>query len=348
MHTTQTTYHRIFFSNITNRALLNDLASVLGMETTENMDVFDLIQSEGESTIVCDALSDTFPERLIPVGCQDAYDMPFDDVVIALKKLAEDEDVSLISRLFEVSRYQTGANDTDLDCDELFDLLSVLGNTHFTVDGIYTQWAMSSDKNRFGAHAGGAQVTTQYFCVPCIVTPDRAETVIKTLAKHTPEQMGDYFVHEFINPIMDGICNDTLRNSTEAGFVRSWYGVGRFGSDSGNAPLSEIDRRQGIEDLGNAVIANMQCESVTYGGALMEQTGKDWTRDLEYFRNWRGNMLSRTPESVQFYSEWFGLNYLDCTLESGRLPIDFEDIVKDIRTRLAAGEELIIPQRENK
>lgn len=220
MHTTQTTHHRIFFSNVTNRNLLNDIADILGMETTADENVFDLIQSEGESTIVCDALSDTLPERLITAGYQDAYEMPFAEVVSAFKQLAINDGVQLVSRLFEVERYETGVTDTDLDCDELYDLLNVLGTTHFKVDGIYTQWAMHSDKNQFGAHAGGTAITTQHFSVPASVYPERAETVIRTLAKHSPDEMGDYFVNEFINPILDRVQQDPLRRSIEAALMR--------------------------------------------------------------------------------------------------------------------------------
>lgn len=231
MHTSVTTHHRIFFSNVTNYGLLAELTEVLGMEPTADKGVYDLVQSEGESTIVCDALYDTLPERLVPVGCRDSYDMTFDEVVATFKKLALDENVTLISRLFDLETYTGGDNDTDLDCDDLFDLLSVLGNTHFKVDGIFSQWAMCSNKNEFGAHAGGTQITTQYFCVPVAVYADRAETVIRTLAKHTPEEMGDYFFNEFINPIMDRIFSAPLKEAVEAasarffGFQPSYMGV---------------------------------------------------------------------------------------------------------------------------
>lgn len=222
MHTTQTTHHRIFFSNITNAELLSDLADILGMESTEDPNVWDLVQSEGESTIVCDALSDTFPERLLPVGCRDAYDMVFDELVTAFRAMAVEEAITPISRLFDVERYASGVNDTDIDCDELFDLLSVLGSTHFVVDGIFSQWAMHSDKDQFGAHAGGSQITTKHFCSPCRIAPDQAETIIRSMVKHHPIGMGDYYIKNIIAPIMDSIQSDELKESVSAAF-RRWF-----------------------------------------------------------------------------------------------------------------------------
>ncbi|MCY1292461.1 hypothetical protein D9M68_19250 [compost metagenome] len=222
MHTTSTTFHRIFFSNITNPDLLSDVADILGMESTEDPNVWDLVQSEGESTIICDALSDTFPERLLPVGCRDAYDMVFEELVAAFRELAAKEAVTPISNLFDVTRYSTDVNDTDIDCDELFDLLSVLGSTHFVVDGIFTQWAMHSNKDQFGAHAGGSQITTKYFCSPCRIAPEQAETIIRTLVKHRPIEMGDYYVKNFIAPMMDSIRDPGLREATSNAF-RRWF-----------------------------------------------------------------------------------------------------------------------------
>lgn len=222
MHTSQTTHHRVYFSNVTNRELLEELTEVLGMEKTEDPDVFDLVQSEGESTILCDALSDTFPERLLPVGCQDAYDMVFDELVTAFRVLAVEEGIVPISRLFDVERYASGVNDTDLDCDELFDLLSVLGGTYFVVDGIFTQWAMHSNKNQFGAHAGGSQITTKYFCSPCRIVPEQAETIIRTSMAHAPDVMGDYFIKNFIAPTIDSIHSDLLKESVSTAF-RRWF-----------------------------------------------------------------------------------------------------------------------------
>jgi hypothetical protein len=220
MHTSQTSYHRIVFSKVINGSLLLELAEIIGMEPTDNPEVFDLVQSEGESTTIHDALNDLFPERLLRVGCADSFDMTFDELLEEYASLAEAEGVKLISKLFDKARYETYDESMDLDCDELFDLLRVLGSTHFTVDGIYTQWAMSSSSAVFGAHAGGGYITTQYFCVPCDVVPERAETVIRTLAYHTPETMGDYFVNEFINPIMDRLQSPELTEAVIKAFNR--------------------------------------------------------------------------------------------------------------------------------
>jgi len=209
MHTAQTTYHRIFFSNVTNRTLLEELAQNLGMEATEDVDVFDLIQSEGEGTIVFSALSDSFPERLLKVGCRDAYDMVFDEVITAYKKMAEDQNTQLISSLFEVSRYQTGVEDTDIDCDELFDLLSVLGDSHFKVVAVYTQWAMSSSKAVFGAHAGGTRLTTRHFSVPCQISPDEIAGVVESI----DNEVGGFFADTFVMPLLNGVRNPLVRSS---------------------------------------------------------------------------------------------------------------------------------------
>lgn len=220
MHTSQTTHHRVYFSNVTNRELLEELTEVLGMEKTEDPDVFDLVQSEGESTVICDALTDTFPERLLRKGCSDVYDMVFDEIVTDFKKLADESNIVPVSQLFEVERYATQNKDVDLDCSELYDLLNVLGVGHYTVDGIYSQWAMTSNKNVFGANAGGTQVTTRLFSVPCQISPDEAETTVRTMSKHDVSNIGDYFVLKFMAHYIDARASEELQESIIAAFRR--------------------------------------------------------------------------------------------------------------------------------
>lgn len=221
MHVSMTEYHRIYFSNVTNRALLEELAGVLKLVPTDNQDVYDFIQSEGNSTTVSDALNNTLPERFILTGCGDAHDMTFAEVITAFNKMVKDENITLISKLFDAERYVDNECEDCLEGVELFDLLSLLGNTHFKVDGIYTEWALTSSKEVYGAHVGGACITTQYFSVPCTVPIDDTEEVIRTIAKQPPEEMGDYFFNVFIKPIMDRVYSSPLTTAIKHTQARS-------------------------------------------------------------------------------------------------------------------------------
>ncbi|MNZ86460.1 hypothetical protein D3C78_1052800 [compost metagenome] len=266
-----------------------------------------------------------------------------------------------LTEMFTRKYYEDGvAASADISCMELMDLLMALAGNHYVVQGIYTQWAMHSDKAQFGAHAGGARITTRHFSVPCLTPPDRAETVIKTLAKHKPHEVGDYFVNEFINPILDCVPEGPMKAAVERS-QRRFMGVHR-------AAVSE------------EFLASIETPPM-WNGVPMEQTGKDWSqvpsarshqfgrmvpngaapvdhqirstlkRDLDYFRNWsaKGMLFFGVPddqEDALFYIDWFGLSFLEWMRGEIQLPHDYAITVKDVRDRLAQGEELSIPPRD--
>ena len=57
MHTTQNSHHRIFVSNVTDQKLLDDIMTALGIDKADDVkDAYDLVQVEGESLEIDDAL----------------------------------------------------------------------------------------------------------------------------------------------------------------------------------------------------------------------------------------------------------------------------------------------------
>lgn len=238
MHTSQTTHHRIFFTSGKTNAVLQEVMDKLCIEPSGMVDVGDLVQQEGNTLTIDEALYSTFPERLLKEGCSDAYDMSLQEIVIELAKIAHVEGIVPVSMLLHVDRYKDGGVEHDIDADELFDLLTILGAGHFKVAGIYSQYAVFSNKAQYGAHFGGTLITTPHFCLPCHVDPERAETVIRTLEKHPLEKMGDYFVNEFINPIMDTIRNAILLKAAESAFYR--FATGSEPVDKGDVAGNEV------------------------------------------------------------------------------------------------------------
>lgn len=345
MHTTQTTHHRIFATNL-GGSVLDDVMADIGADFTGDAGVFDLVIAEGDDFSLDTVIRDMFPARLLPDTAETPWHVDLGVLAEKLGELCEQEGYKPQTGMFTRKYYEDGVQAScDISCIELMDLLMALAGNHYKIEGIYTQWAMHSDKAQFGAHAGGTRITTRHFSVPCFTPPDRAETVIKTLAKHKLCEVGDYFVNEFINPILDCVPEGPMQGAVERAAIRFMGGY--------RAPVSEGFLASVSEPADKSDVAGN--EVPVFGGVPMEKTGKDWTvRDLDYYRNWNFRQvgilsgISVTEEDAIFYIDWFGLKLSDYLHNQLKLPADYVATVKDIRSRLLAGEELTIPNREHK
>lgn len=212
MHTTQNSHHRIFVSNVTDQKLLDGIMTALGIDKADGVkDAYDLVQVEGESLEIGDALFDAAVARGLIFDSEEPSFMPSVEVAERYAQLAREFKYEPLSSILVTDKYLEPHCDlsTDIDCNELFDILAILGGGRFTIDGIYTQYAMYSDKSPYGANSGGIHLTTQYFCMPVpFLPPERAETVVRTLAKHDHTNAGAYFVNEFIMPLLDRVYHE--------------------------------------------------------------------------------------------------------------------------------------------
>lgn len=182
MHTTQTTHNRIYFSNVTDQSALDYLVETFFMHQEEN-EIYDLIQEEGSTCLVGLVLREASLLESIGIPVTDPDDLSLVDIATLYSNKANEYGVDLISSLFNTDDYRDDDHcEREISPDELYDLFRVLGHSRFTVDGIYSQWAVSSDKAQFGAHAGGTLVTARNFSVPALLSPELAEEAIRGLA----------------------------------------------------------------------------------------------------------------------------------------------------------------------
>ena len=212
MHTTQNTHHRILVSNVTDQKLLDDIMTALGIDKADDVkDAYDLVQVEGESLEIGEAMFAGAAARGLIFDHEDAEFVPTVELVDRYLALAKEFNIDLLSSTFVIEKNlcDNFIADTDIDCNELFDILNILGHGCFTVDGIYTQYAMYSDKSPYGANSGGIHLTTQYFCMPVpLLPPERAEMVVHALAELDHTNAGAYFVNEFIMPLLDRVYHE--------------------------------------------------------------------------------------------------------------------------------------------
>ncbi|MNI44259.1 hypothetical protein D3C76_112720 [compost metagenome] len=222
MHTSQSTHHRIFAVSHGTDVLLDVMAGICA-DITEDRKAFDFTIEEGDDCTLDTLIRDMFPARLLPsIGADNPWNADIADLAEKLGELCAEEGYVPQTEMFTRKFYENGVNATcDIDCIQLMDLLMALSGNHYTITGIYTQWAMHSNKLAFGAHAGGTRITTRHFSVPCFTLPERAETVIETLAKHKLCEVGDYFVLEFLNPILDNVPAGPMHTSVERALIRA-------------------------------------------------------------------------------------------------------------------------------
>lgn len=209
MHTSQVTYHRLYFRNIDKAP--NDFARLvdeLGMEATDRPDVFDIVFDEGYSLCLDDAIYSLFPENKLD-GDPDNY--PIELLLSMLNTMARDQGVKLHTNLFTRTA-ENAPFDTDIQPDELFDLINTLSNGYELI-GIYTEWAMFSNKNVYGAHSGGAVVSTREFSLPTTIRGDLAEEIIMKFSNESPEELADFYVDQFIKPRIDHIVSEPFKNA---------------------------------------------------------------------------------------------------------------------------------------
>lgn len=224
MHTSSVTYHRLVFSDVQDRDHLHELVATLDLQWTEHPDVFDLVQDEGQSLIAKEAIG--------MLGEAYGLDPEFDqvngsspDFKRILKTLRDKAAACKYiphTRVFEDS-YHNEALEFDITAAEVFDLITVLAGSDFTLDNITTQWAVFSSKNAPGAHHGGSRIVTQHFDIPVSMHCDEMETVTNALRRHVPAHAGDYYVNKFIAPLIDeaAIKDPVLRRSVIVALLRT-------------------------------------------------------------------------------------------------------------------------------
>jgi len=218
MHVCSVSYHRIQFSNVTDYPSLQELSIVLDLEVTEHPDIFDLVQDEGSALTAKEAI------ELIgeAYGLYDGEDQSINTVLSALRDKVVLLGYQPHTRIFH-DDYHNPAIETDINPDELYDLLTVMAANYFMVENITTQWAVFSDRNLPGAHSGGSRIVTRDFNIPVIMHIDELETAVNGYAKHQPHEAGDYYVNKFVSPLVDehAIKNEALRKSVARALIRS-------------------------------------------------------------------------------------------------------------------------------
>ncbi|MNB61081.1 hypothetical protein D3C76_237070 [compost metagenome] len=311
MHTSQTTHHRIFFANVTKPDYLEGLCRDLGLEKISDS-IYDLALHEGNQLSVEGACRIATEVAKLGNEHGDAEDLQF--MLGCMARLLAERGYTPHSTTFDADVDLELLVDQDISCLELFDLLSAL-SYGYEVRGIYTQWAMTSNKAAFGANAGGTRITMRDFSVPCSVYPNDAEGLIHLLAQHRPENIGDIFIMKLILPLieMPGILNKTMELAVQSALMRSFGGM----------PGRRIPLRK---------------------GTTQDNKPAPKKPTLEDFRQFTPNVMLGWPSNVQFYAFWMGYSLSD--MNNGRcpvLPADLNERVTEIRDRLASGEDLDCP-----
>lgn len=222
MHTSQTTHHRIFFSNVTKPDYLEGLCIDLGMDKISDS-IYDLVLDEGNSMSIENACH--IAVRVAALGDTEMMRRSLQYLLGIMARLMAERSYTPHSTTFDADVDPDQLIDQDISCLELFDLLSALSHG-YEVQGIYTQWAMSSTKADFGANAGGTRITMRDFSIPCQVLPGEAQDTISLFAKHQPENIGDIYVMKMLLPMieMPGIINQTMSLSVQAALARHLHG----------------------------------------------------------------------------------------------------------------------------
>jgi hypothetical protein len=335
MHTSQTTHHRIFFAKVTNPDYLEGLCLDLGLEKVSDT-VYDLVLSEGNQLSVEGACR--IAVRVAELGNSegDPEDLLF--MLGCIARLLADRGYTPHSTTFDADVDLETLVDQDISCLELFDLLSAL-SYGYEVRGIYSQWAMTSNKAQFGANAGGTRITMRDFSIPCQVYADDAEGLIHLFAQHRPENIGDIYLMKLILPLieMPGILNKTMELSVHAALARHLGGVPL-------KPLEDIIPEHLRSIGGDLSKLKMKDEYTFVAPAVLQKPRVAPT--LDDFRNFQPNKWqTRISVDQQFYLAWFAIP-LHPSGHCPELPEGYEKVVEEIRDRLAAGEELDCPAIE--
>jgi len=321
MHTSKNSHLRLFFNNVTDQSALKNLVFALGLETVDSeRHVYDLGMSEGDTLTLEDAVRSVAPDIMFDHP-EDRWSIDFKYLLGGLCRLAMEYNVAPHSHLWDPANAATCEPTCDITSPELFDLINVLSKG-YEIEAIYEQWAIFSTGSVFGANSGGTMFTTQYFSTlaPYLV-PDRVDTVVETLRKHKPSEMGDYFILNFAMFAMDGINERDLMNSVQDAWLRH-FGILE-------KPLVNLS---GLK---------MKDEYLFVPPVVLDRRKRAPT--LDDFRNFEPKgWMSRVTEEQQFYLAWFALP-LEPSGHCPDLPEGYEKTVADIRARLAAGEELECP-----
>lgn len=335
MHTSQTTHHRVFFAKVTKPDYLEGLCLDLGMEKVSDT-VYDLVLDEGSTMSVEGACRIAVKVAALGNEEGDPEDLQF--MLGCLARLLAERGYTPHSTTFDADVDLELLVDQDISCLELFDLLSAL-SYGYEVRGIYSQWAMTSNKAEFGANAGGTRITMRDFSVPCSVYPDDAEGLIYLLAQHSPENIGDIYLMKLVLPLieMPGILNKTMQLSVHAAMARHLGGV----------PLKSVEEivPEHLRAIGGDLSKlKMKDEYTFVAPAVLHKPRAAPT--LDDFRNFQPNKWqSRISVDQQFYLAWFAIP-LHPSGHCPELPEGYEKVVEEIRDRLATGEELDCPAIE--
>lgn len=255
MHTSLTSYSRIYFTNVSDQHYLADLCQELGFEQ-EDDNTFDLVHDEGTELTVDHALRVAM--------CKDndlRAGLSIESMVACVRKILVARKITPVSTLFHDDgkpffhdgETNVPADDRAIGDDELFDILVALGRG-YSVMGIFTQWAVTSDKNSFGANYGGTNITTKDFSIPCSVQACDAEDTIKQLWANTCKNAGNYFAQRFVAPVIQSpsIVNKALSMSVQAALAQSFADI--FGGNI-NEPKTSDPVQTAIDKINDAFLA---------------------------------------------------------------------------------------------
>lgn len=216
MFTTQTTHHRLHFVNITDSIALVQLVNALGMEPGDGPGQYDLVLEEGYSLTLDEAVRQAYPIDRCE-GFDDGLEVEEADLfelIASIKQLHDFDNPDTYQPQTDILHeyyHSDSVVERDISCIELMDLIMLVSHG-FELQSIYTQWAMSSSKNCFGANAGGTRLTTQLFSVPCDLAAVELEAFLPGLATKPLRDLGVDYVDKFVAPLVSGLPEGAFKD----------------------------------------------------------------------------------------------------------------------------------------
>lgn len=246
MHTSLTSYTRIYFVDVANPDYLADLCQELGLEHADNY-TYDLIIDEGSEL--------TLDTVLRIALCREPSlrdGLTIKSMVDAVRKILAIRNIVPVSHLFRDETADIPGDGQDIRDAELFDVLTALSTGMYCVAGIFSQWAVTSNRNAFGANYGGTNITTKDFCIPCSIQACDAEDTIMQLWAMSHKAAGSYIAQRFITPLIQSpsIVNKALSMSVQAALAQSFADI--FGGSINEPEKSGADRA--VDQFNDATI----------------------------------------------------------------------------------------------
>lgn len=264
MHTSLTSYSRIYFTDVANPTYLADLCQELGLEQADNY-TYDLIIDEGSELTLDTVLRIALCKE---PSLRDGFTTK--SMVGTVRKILASRNVIPVSQLFRDETTTIPDDDQDIRDAELFDVLTALSHG-YAIAGIFTQWTVTSNRNAFGANYGGTNITTKDFFIPCSIQACDAEDTIMQLWAMSHKAAGSYIAQRFVTPLIHppAIVNKALSMSVQAALAQSFADI--FGGSINEPEKSASDRA--VDQFNDAIARDVAQRAKDKGIVLPEIKG---------------------------------------------------------------------------